>query len=103
MGLRAISCTSKKHAITASSTYHDELIEFWIVGNKTAGFRNIMPETGMNPDAPTQVYQDNDAAIQIEMNRDSLGSHRRHILGNCLRLRIRLKMGASCLYRSKRI
>ena len=33
----------------------------------------------MHPEAPTQVYQDNNAAIQIELNRGSLGSHSRHI------------------------
>ena len=38
-----------------------------------------MPETGMHLDAATQIYQDNDAAIQIELNRGSLGSHSRHI------------------------
>ena len=80
----AISCTIKKHTTTASSTCHDELIEFWIAGNKTTGFRNIMSEAGMHPDAPTQVHQDNDAAIQIEMNRGSVGSHSRHISGKVL-------------------
>ena len=75
----AISCTSKKHTTTASSTCHDELIEFWIAENKTAGFRSIMSETGMYPEAPSHIYQDNDAAIQIEINRGSLGSHSRHI------------------------
>ena len=40
----AISCISKKHTTTASSTCHDKLIEFWIAGSKTAGFRNILSE-----------------------------------------------------------
>ena len=47
----------------------------------------------MHPEAPTQVYQDNDAAIQIEMNRGSLGSHSRHIARKVLTSRNKIEDG----------
>ena len=88
-----ISCTSKKNTTTTSSACHDVLIEFWIVGNTTAGFSNIMSETGMHPEAPTQVYQNSDAAIQIEMKGSSLGSHSRHIARKELTSRNKIEVG----------
>jgi hypothetical protein len=38
----AITSSAKKHSLTASGTYHDELIEFSIVANKVVGIRNMM-------------------------------------------------------------
>ena len=52
-----------------------------------------MPDMGMRPEAPTQVYQDNDAAIQIELNRGSLGSHSRHISREVLASRNKIEDG----------
>ena len=57
-----------------------------------------MSDTGMHPEAPTQVYQDNDAAIQIELNRDSLGSHSRHTSRKVLTSPNKMKMEVSCLF-----
>ena len=57
----------------------------------------------MYPEAPSHVYQDNDATIQIELNRAHLEAIAVTSLGKCLRLGIRLKMGTSCLYISERI
>ena len=89
----AITATSKKHTITANSTCHDELIEFWRAGNKVAGLRNIQSEVGMHPEAPSVIYQDNQAAIQIEMNRGSLGEHSRHISRKVLSSRNKIEDG----------
>ena len=52
-----------------------------------------MPETGMHPEALTQVYQDNDAAIQIELNGGALGSHSRHISRKVLASRNKIEDG----------
>ena len=52
-----------------------------------------MPEAGMHPEAPTQVYQDNDAAIQILLNRGSLGSRSRHISRKVLTSRNKVEDG----------
>jgi hypothetical protein len=75
----AISLTSKKHTITASSTCHDELIQFSIACNKVVGFRNLGSEMGMFQTAPTIIYQDNEAAVQIAKHRGSLSSRSKHL------------------------
>jgi hypothetical protein len=89
----AISLSSKKHTLTASSSCHDELIEFWKAANKVAGIRNIMSEMGMHQERPTVIYQDNEAAIQIEMNRGSLSNQSRHIERKVLASRNKIEDG----------
>jgi hypothetical protein len=89
----ALSLSAKKHTITANSTCHDELIEFWIASNKVAGFRNIMEEMGLAQDLPTTVYQDNESAIQIEVNRGSLSNQSRHIERKVLASRNKIEDG----------
>ena len=74
-----MAMSTKKHTITAASTCHDELIEFSIACNKVIGFRNLSSEMGMYQQAPTVVYQDNEAAVKIETNRGSLSSRSKHI------------------------
>ena len=64
----ATSMSAKKHTLTASGTYHDELIEFSIAANKVVGYRNMMEEMHLSQDKPTIIYQDNEAAIMIAMN-----------------------------------
>jgi hypothetical protein len=74
-----ISLSAKKHTTTASSTCHDELIEFSIAVSRMVGFRNIMIEMGLEQTEATTIYQDNEAAIQIALNRGALSKESRHI------------------------
>lgn len=87
----ALSCDSKKHTVTGTSTCHDELISFTKCGNKTMGFRNLMKEAGMCAQKPSVVAQDNEAAIQILMNRGSLSSRTKHIDLNVLSSRNKIE------------
>ena len=41
------------------------------------GFRNINEEIGLRAEGPTTLYQDNQSAIQIAMNRGSLSKKTR--------------------------
>jgi hypothetical protein len=74
-----ISLSAKKHTLTASSTCHDEIIEFSIAVSRMVGFRNIMSEMGLEQTEATTIYQDNEAAIQIALNRGALSKQSRHI------------------------
>ena len=75
----ATSASAKKHSLTASGTYHDELIEMSIAANKVVGYRNMMEEMHLSQDRPTIIYQDNEAAIMIAMNRGSMSNQSRHV------------------------
>jgi hypothetical protein len=68
----AISYTSKRHTTTDDSTAAAELTEMYLCACDVEGFRNLNEEMGINADGPTILYQDNQAAIQIAMNRGSL-------------------------------
>ena len=68
----AISCTSKKHTTTDGSSTASELTEGSLCACDVVGFRNLNEEIGLKADGPTIIYQDNQAAIQIMMNRGSL-------------------------------
>jgi hypothetical protein len=74
-----LSASAKKHTLTATATTHDELIEFSIAANRAVGFRNVMSEMGLEQGKATTIYQDNEAAIQIAMNRGSLSNQSRHM------------------------
>jgi hypothetical protein len=74
-----LSASAKKHTLTATATTHDELIEFSIAANRAVGFRNIMSEMGLEQGKATTIYQDNEAAVQIALNRGSLSNQSRHI------------------------
>ena len=74
-----LSLSAKKHTLTASATTHDELIEFSIAANRACGFRNVMSEMGLEQSKATVIYQDNEAAIQIALNRGSLSKQSRHM------------------------
>ena len=75
----AISCESKRHTVTGASTCHDELIQFSKATKKVVGYRNLGDEMGMAEDLPTTIYQDNESAIQISMNRGSLSNRSKHM------------------------
>jgi hypothetical protein len=68
----AISYTSKRHTTTDDSTTAAELTEAYLCACDIEGFRNMNEEIGLKADGPTVLYQDNQAAIQITMNRGSL-------------------------------
>jgi hypothetical protein len=68
----AISYTSKRHTTTDDSTTAAELTEAYLCACDVEGIRNLMEEIGLGADGPTVLYQDNQAAIQITMNRGSL-------------------------------
>jgi hypothetical protein len=88
------SLSAKKHTLTATSTCHDELIEFSIAVNRMVGFRNIMCEMGLEQEEATTIYQDNEAAISIAMNRGSLSKQSRHIERRVLAARNKIEDGS---------
>jgi hypothetical protein len=73
----AISFTSKRHTTTDDSTTCAELTEAYLASCDVEGFRNLNAEIGLRDDSPTILYQDNQAAIQIAMNRGSLSKKTR--------------------------
>ncbi len=73
----AISFTSKRHTTTDDSTAAVELTEQYLCACDEEGYRNLMQELGLKQDAPTVIWQDNQAAIQIAMNRGSLAKKTR--------------------------
>ena len=86
-----LSCHSKRHSLTAASTCVDELIEFAECTVDVAATRNLLAELGLYQQAPTKVYQDNQAAIQIANNRGSLGVTSRAIDFKTLSARNRIE------------
>jgi hypothetical protein len=77
MNNAAISFTSKRHTTTDDSTAAAELTEQYLCACDVEGYRNLMQELGLRQDAPTVIWQDNQAAIQIAMNRGSLAKKTR--------------------------
>ena len=47
--------------------------------NRVVGFRNMMCEMGLEQGDATTIYQDNEAAIHLAMNRGALSKQSRHI------------------------
>ena len=72
MNRAAITMTSKRHSTTDDSTTAAELTEMHLLACEIEGFRALMNEVGLRQKGPTNLYQDNKAAIQIAMNRGSL-------------------------------
>ncbi len=62
----------KKHTTTDGSSTASELTEGSLCACDIVGFRNLNGEVGLRADGPTVMFQDNQAAIQIMMNRGSL-------------------------------
>jgi hypothetical protein len=73
----AISFTSKRHTTTDDSTAAAELTEQYLCACDVEGYRNLMQEVGLRQMEPTVIWQDNQAAIQIAMNRGSLAKKTR--------------------------
>jgi hypothetical protein len=55
------------------------LIEFSIAANKVVDIRYMMEEMHLSQDMSTTIYQDNEAAIMIAMNRGSMSNQSRHV------------------------
>jgi hypothetical protein len=77
MNRAAISLTSKRHTTTDDSTTAAELTECHLCACDIVGFRELMKEIGLEQRGPTIIFQDNQAAIQIAMNRGSLSKKTR--------------------------
>jgi len=73
----AISFSSKKHTTTDDSTTAAELTELHLCACDVVGFRELLKEIGLEQQEPTIIFQDNQAAIQISMNRGSLSKKTR--------------------------
>ncbi len=73
----AISLTSKRHTTTDDSTVAAELTECYLCACDVEGYRNLMAELGLAQLDPTIIWQDNQAAIQIAMNRGALAKKSR--------------------------
>jgi hypothetical protein len=73
----AISFTSKRDTTTDDSTAVAELTEQYLCACNVEGYRNLMQEMGLLQDGPTVIWQDNQAAIQIAMNRGALAKKTR--------------------------
>jgi hypothetical protein len=58
------------------------------------GFRNMMSEMGLEQEQATTIYQDNEAAIQIALNRGALSKQSRHIERRILTARNKIEDGA---------
>jgi hypothetical protein len=77
MNNAAISLTSKRHTTTDDSTAAAELTECYLCACDVEGYRNLMGEIGLAQLEPTTIWQDNQAAIQIAMNRGALAKKSR--------------------------
>ena len=77
MNSAAISLTSKRHTTTDDSTTSAELTECYLCACDIVGFRELMAEVGLKQEDPTIIYQDNQSAIKIAMNRGSLAKKTR--------------------------
>jgi hypothetical protein len=77
MNNAAISMTSKRHTTTDDSTTAAELTECHLCACDIVGFRELNAEIGLKQMEPTVIYQDNQSAIRIAMNRGSLAKKTR--------------------------
>ena len=73
----AISLSSKRHTTTDDSTTAAELTECHLCACDVVGFRELNKEIGLAQTEPTIIYQDNQSAIRIAMNRGSLAKKTR--------------------------
>ena len=73
----SLTLTSKRHTTTDDSTAAAELTEQYLCACDVEGYRNLMQEMGLMQDGPTVIWQDNQAAIQIAMNRGALAKKTR--------------------------
>jgi hypothetical protein len=73
----AISLTSKRHTTADDSTATAELTECYLCACDVEGYRNLMAGIGLAQLELTTIWQDNQAAIQIAMNRGALAKKSR--------------------------
>jgi hypothetical protein len=59
-----------------------DLTELYLCACDVEGYRNLMQELGLKQDGPTVIWQDNQAAIQIAMNRGSLAKKTQYTIRN---------------------
>jgi hypothetical protein len=82
-----ISLTSKRHTTIDESTAAAEITEGYLCACGVEGYRNLMAELGLTQQEPTTIWQDNQAAIQIAMNREALAKKTRAMKLKVLTLR----------------
>jgi hypothetical protein len=87
----AISYSSKRHTTTDDSTAAAELTEMHLCSCDIEGLRNLMQEAGSCQDGPTLIYQDNQPAIQISMNRGALSKKTRAMSMRVLSVRNKIE------------
>ena len=87
----AISYSSKRHTTTDDSTAAAELTEMYLCSCDVEGLRNLMQEVGLCQDGPTLIYQDNQPAIQISMNRGALSKKTRAMSMRVLSVRNKIE------------
>ena len=89
----AISFTSKRHTTTDDSTAAAELTEQYLCSCDVGGLRQLMSEVGLHQQQPTVIWQDNQAAIQIAMNRGALAKKTRAMKMRTLSVRNKIEDG----------
>mgnify|MGYP005635662535 FL=1 len=93
MNSAAISFTSKRHTTTDDSTAAAELTEQYLCSCDVEGLRQLMSEVGLHQQQPTIIWQDNQAAIQIAMNRGALAKKTRAMNMRTLSVRNKIEDG----------
>jgi hypothetical protein len=83
----AISLTSKRHTTTDDSTAAAELTDCYLCACDIERYRNLMEELELTQVDPTTIWQNNQAAIQIAMNRGALAKKSRAMNLKVLTLR----------------
>jgi hypothetical protein len=91
MNRAAISFTSKRHTTTDESTTAAELTEAYLLACDVEGFRTLMAEIGLKQEGPTVLWQDNQSAITIAMNRGSLAKKTRAMEVRVLSIRNKIE------------
>ncbi len=91
MNKAAISFTSKRHTTTDDATAAAELTEQYLCACDVEGYRNLMQEMGLMQDGPTVIWQDNQAAIQIAMNRGALAKKTRAMVMRVMTIRNKIE------------
>ena len=89
----AISLSSKRHTTTDDSTTAAELTEMYLCSCDVEGLRTLMAEVGLHQERPTIIYQDNQPAIHISMNRGALSKKTRAMDMRVLSVRNKIEDG----------
>jgi hypothetical protein len=89
----AISFSSKWHTTTDDSTTAAELTEMYLCSCDVEGLRSLMSEVGLHQERPTPLFQDNQPAIHISMNRGALSKKTRAMDMRVLSVRNKIEDG----------